>query len=150
MSSKTIALAAAASVALAAGGPASAEPLKVERFGLYVAAEDVAATGRFYESLFGAPPQRATPAFIGFDVGGGLFAVVSRAAYGLQVGAGSRVRPYIRVTDVDGAFRRARQLAPERLESDAVIEEGPFRYFRMTDPEGNVLEFFAISGGPPA
>jgi hypothetical protein len=98
-------LALAVAVALGASEPATGEPLKVERFGLYVAAEDVAATARFYERLFGAQPQRTTPVFVGFDVGGGLFAVVSRATYGLQVGSGSRVRPYIRVADVDGAFR---------------------------------------------
>jgi predicted enzyme related to lactoylglutathione lyase len=150
MGGKHLALAAAASIALGAGEPASAEPLKVERFGLYVAAEDVPATARFYERLFGAPPQRTTPVFVGFDLAGGLFAVVSKAAYGLQVGSGSRVRPYIRVADVDGAFRQANEVAPERLESRTVIEEGPFRFFRITDPEGNVVEIFALSGGPPS
>jgi predicted enzyme related to lactoylglutathione lyase len=147
MDRKHLAFAAAASVALAAGKPATAEPLEVERFGLYVAAEDVEATARFYERLFGASPQRATPVFVGFDVGGGLFAVVSRAAYGLKVGAGSRVRPYIRVADVDGAFQRSKAIAPERLESPTVVEEGPFRFFRITDPEGNVVEIFALDGG---
>jgi predicted enzyme related to lactoylglutathione lyase len=150
MGGKHLALAAAASIALGAGEPAAAEPLRVETFGLYVAAEDVVATARFYERLFGAQPQRTTPVFVGFDVGGGLFAVVSRPAYGLKVGVGSRVRPYIRVADVDEAFRHAREIAPDRVESQAVVQEGPFRFFRISDPEGNVVEIFALSGGPPS
>ena len=150
MGGKHIALAAAALVSVGAGGRAHAEPLKVERFGLYIAAEDVAGTARFYERLFGAPPQRTTPAFIGFDVGGGLLAVVSREAYGLQVGSGSRIRPYIRVADIDSAFRHAREVSPERVESQTVVDEGPFRYFRIADPEGNVVEVFALSGAAPS
>lgn len=145
---KHFVVAAAASIALGAGEPSAAEPLEVERSGLYVAAEDVTLVARFYERLFGAQPQRTTPVFVGFDVAGGLFAVVSRASYGLQVGSGSRVRPYIRVADIDSAFRHASEIAPERLESRAVIDEGPFRFFRITDPEGNVVEIFALSSAP--
>jgi hypothetical protein len=57
-------------------------------------------------------------------------------------------RAYINVADIEEAFVRTRAIAPNRLESSAVIVEGPFRFFRVRDPDNNVLEFFSIDQAP--
>lgn len=131
--------------AIAAPAPAPGYGIEVQRFGLYVLVADVNRSVAFYEALFGKPPQVRTPALVGFDVGGGLFGVVSREAYAPGTSAGGGVRPYIRVADIDAAFAHVSTLAP--VESGRVVTEGPFRFFRFTDPDGNVLEFFSFT--PP-
>jgi hypothetical protein len=58
------------------------------------------------------------------------------------------VRPYIKVADVFEAFERVRAVAPDTLQSEAVVDEGPFKFFRLRDPDGNLVEFFSF--GPAA
>ena len=70
--------------------------------------------------------------------------MVSRVTYAADATRGDTMRAYINVVDIDEAFVRARAMAPNRLESSAVIVEGPFRLFRFRDPDNNVLEFFSI------
>ncbi len=126
--------------------PAQAQGLGARRFGLYVLVQDVPRAERFYARLFAAPPQVRTPALVGFDVAGGLFALVSRHSFAPGTPAGGSVRPYIRVADIAAAFDHVRRAAPESLEGGEVVVEGPFRFFRVRDPEGNLLEFFAVAG----
>lgn len=123
---------------------ASSEPLSVDRFGVYVAVDDLDRAAGFYEELFGRKPQVRNEGLVGFDVAGGLYALVSKKAYRLGVLPGGSVRPYVKVSDIDVAFDRVKRLSPDRLESGAVVTEGPFRYFRFRDPEGNVVEFFSV------
>ncbi len=117
----------------------------IERFGLYVVSDDLQRAGAFYRELFQRSPQISNSGLVGFDIEGGLYAIVSRKAYALPSAQGSNVRPYIKVRDVFGEFERVKKLAPGSLESDAVVEEGPFRFFRFTDPDGNVIEFFSVA-----
>jgi predicted enzyme related to lactoylglutathione lyase len=117
----------------------------IERFGLYVISDDLQRAGAFYLKLFQKSPQISNSSLVGFDVEGGLYAIVSRKAFALPPAQGSNVRPYIKVRDIFGEFERVRKIAPASLQSDSVVEEGPFRFFRFTDPDGNVIEFFSIA-----
>lgn len=122
--------------------PAMAQSISVERFGLYVLADDVERSARFYEVLLEMSPEVRTPALIGFNMAGGLFGIVSREAYAAHEPRAGSVRPYIKVADIEQAFAHASSVAPGSIEAPDIVSEGPFRFFRMTDPDGNVLEFF--------
>lgn len=135
-------LAAPATIAAVA---APAQRIEVQRFGLYVLASDVERSVAFYEALFGKAPQVRTPALVGFDLAGGLFAIISREAYAPGAAAGGGVRPYIRVADIDAAFAHVRELVPASIESAGVVTEGPFRFFRFSDPDGNMIELFSFA-----
>ncbi|MCA2009801.1 VOC family protein [Rhodobacteraceae bacterium R_SAG4] len=130
-----------------AASSVNAEPINTSRFGLYVVADDMDRASAFYEQLFGAPEIRM-PSLVGFDVAGGLYAVVSRETYAVDAIHGDTMRAYINVGDIDETFARVRAIASNHLESDAVIVEGPFRFFRVRDPDGNILEFFSIDPSP--
>lgn len=136
----------AATLALSAGlsGPAAAEPLSVTRFGLYVLADDVARAKDFYEGVFGVRPEVQLPTLVGFNISGGFFAIASRTAYAPDVSAGGSVRPYIRVSDLEGALARVRALPGARVEDPGIVQEGDFSFFRFLDSEGNVVEFFDL------
>lgn len=133
-----------AATAIAAPAPSLAEGINVERFGLYVLADDVDALTKFYEALFGNAPQIKTPALTGFVVSGGLFGIVLRKAYAPNEPRAGSVRPYMRVADLNEAFARVNHLVPERIEGGRIVQEGPFRFFRFADPSGNIVELFAI------
>ena len=117
----------------------------IERFGLYVVAENLDRSVAFYERLFGKQPQVRTPGMVGFDVAGGLYAVVSKRAYAPDSTRGDNAAPYIKVKDIHGLFTRVKAFAPESLRSEAVIEEGPFKLFKIVDPDGNLVEFFSLT-----
>jgi predicted enzyme related to lactoylglutathione lyase len=117
----------------------------IERFGLYVISDDLSRAGAFYRELFQKTPQISNSSLVGFDVEGGLYAIVSRKAFALPSAQGSNVRPYIKVRDIFGEFQRVKKLAAGSLQSEAVVEEGPFRFFRFADPDGNVIEFFSVA-----
>lgn len=137
---------AAAAIASVPGGPSTPppEPMEVRRLGLYVLAEDMDRAVAFYERLFGVAPRIRTPALVGFDVGGGLFGIVPRGYAPGEPRAGS-VRPYLQVADLEDAFARASRLAPERIEGGRIVVEGRFRFFRIADPDGAIVEIFALS-----
>jgi predicted enzyme related to lactoylglutathione lyase len=126
---------------------APAQGTEIERFGLYVVVSDLDRARTFYEALFRKPPAVRTPAFVGFDVAGGLYAIVSAQAYRPNVRRGDNAVPYIRVADIEAEFERVRRIAPNMLDR-AVVEEGPIKLFRFTDPDGNMIEFFALTAAP--
>jgi len=130
-------------VVILAAAPLIAEPIETDRFGLYVVADDMDRTTAFYEALFGAPEVRM-PSLVGFDVAGGFYAVISRETYAADAIRGDTMRAYIKVADIEGAFAKVSAIAPDRLEHAAVVVEGPFRFFRVSDPDSNRLEFFSI------
>lgn len=55
---------------------------------------------------------------------------------------------YIDVGEIEDTYERVQAIAPNLLESAAVVVEGPFRFFRVRDPDDNVLEFFSIDPVP--
>lgn len=120
----------------------SAEPITAERFGLYVVTDDLSRSVAFYEGLFGKPQFRV-PGMVGFDVAGGLYAVVSRQTFALAVTRGDTTRPYIKAT-----FDHVKSAAPDSLESKSVQVEGALSFFRFRDPDRNVIEFFSVSAAP--
>lgn len=127
--------------------PVSAEPINTDRFGLYVVADDMDRASRFYEKLFG-DPEMQMPSVVGFDVAGGLYAVVSREVYAVDAIRGDTMRAYIQVSDIDETFAKVTAALPEHLEGAAVIVEGPFRFFRVRDPDNNMLELYSIDLPP--
>ncbi len=133
----------AATIAASANGTMAA-PLSVERFGLYVLADDMDRATAFYASLFGAEPEFRMPALVGFDIREGLFAVVSRETYAQGVPAGGSVRPYIRVSNLEDALRRVQALVPDGLETQGIVQEGAFSFVRFRDTEDNVIELFSL------
>ena len=120
-------------------------PMQVERFGVYVVAEDVSRSAAFYGKLLSAEPEVRMPELVGFDVGGGFFAVISRQAYAPNVRRGDSAVPYVRVSDVERLHAHVQHVAPESLLMPQVAVEGQFRFFKMKDPDGNTLEFFSVS-----
>lgn len=133
----------AATIAASANGT-MAEPLGVERFGLYVLADDMDRATAFYSNLFGAEPEFRMPALVGFDIRKGLFAIVSRETYAQGVPAGGSVRPYIRVSNLEHALRRVQALVPDGLETQGIVQEGAFSFVRFRDTEDNVIELFSL------
>ncbi len=121
--------------------------IETQRFGLYVLVEDVGKSVAFYEALFGKSPQIRTPALVGFDVSGGLFGIVDRASYGKGSTFGNSARAYIKVANIEKAFAHGQAMAAEGIEQPGIVTEGPFSFFRIADPDGNVLEFFSFD--PP-
>ena len=136
--------AAGALVAVTMPGLAMAEPVAVERFGLYVVSDDLDRASAFYEKLFGKPQVR-TPGMVGFNVAGGLYAVVSRQAYASTAKRGDTTRPYIKVRNIIDTFDQVKKAAAASMESETVQVEGPFSFFRFRDPDGNLIEFFSIA-----
>ena len=124
--------------------PASAEPIAAERFGLYVVSDDLDRATAFYERLFGRAQMR-TAGMVGFNVAGGLYAVVSRQAFAPMAKRGDTTRPYVKVRNINVTFDRVKESAPASIESEAVQAEGMFSYFRFRDPDGNVVEFFSVT-----
>lgn len=119
------------------------EGLTVERFGTYVVSEDLSRAAEFYEQVFSREPQLRTGGMVAFDINGALYAIVSKDQYAPHVRRGDNVVPYIKVADIFGAFEHVQNIAPENLMMPEVQEEGAFRFFRFTDPDGNVIELFS-------
>lgn len=142
-----VAIVAALGLALGAPAPARAEAPATQRMGSYVVSDDLDRAAGFYTTLFGRAPQVRTPGLVGFDVAGGLYAIASKAMYAPGATQGGNVAPYIKVADIDAWFRHVRAVAPERLVTKAVVREGVFAMIKVADPDGNVLEFYAIT--PP-
>lgn len=123
-------------------------PPSSERFvrpGLYVVATDLAASAAFYERVFGKPPSLRTASFVGFDVAGGLFGIALRGRFAPNSRIGGNVVPYIRVANIDTEFAHVRRVWPGALLAGSVTREGPLALFKFKDPDGNVVEYFALT-----
>jgi catechol 2,3-dioxygenase-like lactoylglutathione lyase family enzyme len=121
------------------------DEVAIERFGLYVIAEDLDRSVPFYERLFGKPPQVRTPGDGRFRCSGRSLRDCVEADLFANSKRGDNVAPDIKVRDIHGLFDRVKAFAPESLRSEAVFEEGPFKFFKVVDPDGNLVEFFSVS-----
>lgn len=129
----------------------AAEPdPRFERFGLYVVASDLERAGAFYEKLFEKKPDVKTDTLIGFIVADGLYAVISESAYASGLKRGENVAPYLRVKDINAEFARVKAIAPASIQGTGIVTEGPFSFFKFTDPDSNVIEFFHLASAAPA
>ena len=121
-------------------------PAPLERLGVYVLSSDMKRSENFYRTVFGLAPTVQTEAFIGFDVVGGLFAVVSKQTFAPDAVLGGNAIPYIKVGDAEAAHRHVKTVAPEALQGAGagVIHEGPISLFKFRDPDGNMIEYFSL------
>jgi catechol 2,3-dioxygenase-like lactoylglutathione lyase family enzyme len=120
-------------------------PITIERFGLYAVTDDLDRAATFYQQLFGEPQVRV-PGMIGFDVAGGLYAVVDRKTFAATATRGDTTRGYIKVSDMRAAYDAVIAVVPNSMEG-GVTREGRFSFFRIRDPDGYVIEFYAVDGG---
>jgi len=121
-------------------------PIAVERFGLYVVSNDLERAAVFYERLFGRPQFRVA-GMVGFDISGSLYAVVDQSTFALAAVRGNTMRGYIKVTDLLATYALVVAVAPENIEIP-ITKEGPFRFFQIRDPDGNLVEFYAVKSAP--
>ncbi|ATQ43036.1 VOC family protein [Caulobacter mirabilis] len=115
------------------------------RLGVYVVADDVDKTTAFYQRLFGKAPEIRLPTFVGFDINGGLYAVISRGAFAPNAKRGETVMPYIRVDDIDAWRAHVQAVAPGSLLEPHITREGPIALFKLRDPDGNLVEVYSLS-----
>ena len=115
----------------------------VEKFGVYVMVADLERSREFYEKLFQKQPYVKNDRFVGFDVAGGLYAIFAGQATDGKLARGRNVVPYIRVKNADREFERVAALHAQLVDKH-VIQEGPIKLFRLTDPDGNMIEFFSL------
>src|SRR5262245_3246128 len=96
---------------------ANAQDSGVEKFGLYVVANDLDAARQFYERLFQKAPYVTNDKLIGFDVAGGLYAVFSKQASDLTIDRGNSAVPYLRVKDAEAEYSRVKKLGATMLDA---------------------------------
>lgn len=111
--------------------------------GAYVPTDDMAASEAFYRALFDSDPAIGLPDFVAFNVAGGWFAIVSRDRYAPDSRPGSGAVPYLQSADLAALQARvtaAGVTAPE------IIEEPGIHLLRITDPNGQLIEFFRLTG----
>lgn len=120
------------------------EPATIERLGLYVLSTDLTRSEAFYARLFGATPRVRTEVFMGFDIAGGLFAVVSKQAFAPESKLGTSTIPYLKVADLEAVHRHVQAVAPDAIMAPGVITEGPISLLKIADPDGNIVEYFAL------
>jgi catechol 2,3-dioxygenase-like lactoylglutathione lyase family enzyme len=116
----------------------------IQRFGMYVVVTDMSKSQEFYARLFQKQPYVKNDGFVGFDVAGGMFAAFAASGLDRKLTRGDNAVPYLRVKDIDAEFKRVKELNA-RLLDQAVVREGPISLFRFADPDGNVIEFFAVA-----
>ncbi|WP_050605654.1 VOC family protein [Ruegeria sp. 6PALISEP08] len=111
--------------------------------GAYVTTDDMEESEAFYRALFDSDPTIGLPEFVAFNVAGGWFAIVSRDKYAPGSEAGSGAVPYLQSTDLEVLHARATSAgvtAPE------IIEEPGIHLLKITDPNGQLIEFFRLTG----
>lgn len=138
-----IALAAALPTALVAESTEHPENAPIMAMGAYVPTDDMDRSEAFYRALFDSEPAIELPDFVAFGVAGGWFAIVSREKYAPESEAGSGAVPYLQSSDLKALQARAMAAgvtAPE------IIEEPGIHLLKITDPNGQLIEFFKLTG----
>ena len=111
--------------------------------GAYVATDDIDGSVAFYRALFDQAPVIGLPDFVAFDVAGGWFAVVSRVRYAPDAQPGSGAVPYLHTADLETIQAR---IAAFGMSAPEIIEEPGIRLLKITDPNGQLIEFFNLTG----
>ena len=133
----------ALTVGAVAPSAAQADPLVA--MGAYVASDDMDRSEAFYRALFDRQPVIRLDDFIAFDVSGGWFAIVSRERYAAGSVPGNGAVPYIQSGDLE--MIRERYGAASDGEAPDIIEEPGISILKVYDPEGQLVEFFTLTGG---
>ena len=138
------ALAAALFTVLAGAGTSSAQDDQtILAMGAYVPTDNMNVTEQFYHILFDRAPVIDLPDFVAFDIAGGWFAIVSRAKYAPGSIPGSGAVPYLQSADLVALKARAERAGASAIH---VIEEPGIHLLKMDDPNGQLIEFFALTG----
>ncbi|MEO0913509.1 MAG: hypothetical protein AAFY59_11050 [Pseudomonadota bacterium] len=132
-----------ASTAASSDGRAPADDLVA--MGAYVATDDIGRSETFYRVLFEREPVLRLDDFVAFDISGGWFAIVSRERYAPTAMPGSGAVPYIRSSDLEAVRARAADALGEAA-PDILVEPG-IRLLKISDPDGQLIEFFALEDG---
>jgi hypothetical protein len=114
------------------------------RMGAYVVSDDLAASQSFYRALLARDPSIALEYFIAFDVAGGWFALASRERYAPGSEAGSGAVPYIEAQDLERIRTRFTDFTGRP--APAIIVEPGISLLKLTDPDGQLVEFFQLTG----
>ena len=139
----TAALIAVLPAALGAETSEFSDPAPILAMGAYVPTDDIDVSVAFYRALFDETPAITLPDFVAFDVAGGWFAVVSRERYAPGAEPGSGAVPYLQASNLEELQDRVSAIggpAPE------IIEEPGIHLLKITDPNGQLVEFFKLTG----
>lgn len=111
--------------------------------GAYVPTDNMEESVAFYRALFDREPTIGLPDFVAFDVAGGWFAIVSRDTYAPGSEAGSGAVPYLQSADLETLQARATATG---LAAPEIIKEPGIQLLKITDPNGQLIEFFKLTG----
>ncbi len=110
--------------------------------GAYVPTDNMEESEAFYRALFDSEPTIGLPEFVAFDVAGGWFAIVSRDKYAPGAEAGSGAVPHLQSADLEVLHARAIAAGATTPE---IIEEPGIHLLKITDPNGQLIEFFKLT-----
>lgn len=134
----------AASVVLTSATVADAQDDQaILAMGAYVPTNDISVSDEFYRVLFDRAPVIELPDFVAFNIQGGWFAIASRSKYAPGSMPGSGAVPYLQSNDLVTLQERASAAGAEVPD---IIEEPGIRLLKITDPNGQLIEFFALIG----
>ncbi|MEL6205161.1 MAG: hypothetical protein AAFR47_07600 [Pseudomonadota bacterium] len=141
----TLALALSGFMVAATGTPAetTAVDTAILAMGAYVPTDDMAGSEAFYRTLFNRTPVIELDDFVAFDIEGGWFALVSRAMYAPDAVPGSGSVPYLQSAGLEDLQAR---LAQTGRDAPEIIEEPGIRLLKVVDPNGQLIEFFSLTG----
>ncbi|WP_436399576.1 VOC family protein [Roseobacter sp. S98] len=111
--------------------------------GAYVPTDDMAVSEEFYRTLFDRTPVIELPDFVAFNIEGGWFAIASRIKYAPGSMPGSGAVPYLQSNDLLTLQERA---SAAGADAPDIIEEPGIHLLKITDPNGQLIEFFALMG----
>ena len=117
-------------------------PRDLLQMGAYVTSDDMTKSEAFYTALLGLGPTIKLDNFIAFDVSGGILAIAKRDVYAPHSVAGSGAVPYIHSTDLTAVQARVEKATGEDA-PDIIVEPG-IELLKVTDPNGQVVEFFSL------
>ncbi|WP_436925376.1 VOC family protein [Halosimplex amylolyticum] len=110
---------------------------------VYVGVEDMDRALAFYEDVFEMAPEQAEERFSIFEFDGADFGLYNAGADGHEFEFGDNCVPNFEAADVDAAYDRIADLAPE-IVSDGLFDVDGYRGFHFRDTEGNVVEVFSV------
>lgn len=142
-SALSLALALFIPIAGAAQTTDGANDTAITAMGAYVPSDNVQQSKSFYRTLFSRAPIIELPEFVAFDIEGGWFAIVSRDRYAPGAEPGSGAVPYLQAADLEVLQSRVvatGAAAPE------IIKEPGIHLLKITDPNGQLIEFFKLTG----
>ena len=96
-----------------------------------------------YRTLFDSLPAIGFPDFVSCDVSCVWFAIVSRDRYAKGSVAGSGAVPYLQSADLEALQIR---VTAAGINAPEIIEEPGIDLLKITDPNGQLIEFFKLTG----